>query len=121
LPSGTRGGRARRNDHIDIATGRLGHQRRETRGLAVRFAEFDCDVLTLAIAELAEALAEGVDNAPILGRVQRTGHEVTDPRHSRRLLRACRERPTNRRLRDRAAEKRDELAPFHSITSSAKM
>jgi hypothetical protein len=87
---------------IDITTGQLGRQRRETRGLAVRFAEFDCDVLTLAIAELAEALAEGVDNAPILGRVQRTGHEVTDPRHPRRLLRARRERPRNRRRRQAA-------------------
>src|SRR5262249_21062542 len=33
----------------------------------------------------------------------------------RRLLRARRERP-----RRRAAEQRDELAPFHSITSSAR-
>src|SRR5262245_49186943 len=100
---------------ITSTTGQLGRQRRETRGLAVRFAEFDCDVLTLAIAELAEALAEGVDNP-----LQRTGHEVTDPGHSRRLLRACREWPRNRRRRRRAAEKRDELAPPHSITSSAR-
>src|SRR5262249_22836537 len=84
--------------------------------LAVGFAEFDCDVLTLAIAEWAEALAEGVDNAPILARIQRPGHEVPDPGHSRRLLRACREWPRCRR----AAEKRDELAPPHSITSSAR-
>ena len=34
----------------------------------------------------------------------------------RRLLRARRERPRDRR----AAEQRDELAPFHSITSSAR-
>jgi hypothetical protein len=41
--------------------------------------------------------------------------EEPDRRH-RRLLRACRERP-----RRRAAEQRDELAAFHSITSSAKI
>src|SRR5262249_7672479 len=43
--------------------------------------------------------------------------DVTDsesnPRH--RLLCACRERPSRS-----AAEQRDELAPFHSITSSAR-
>ena len=38
----------------------------------------------------------------------------TDHRHCR-LLRACRERP-----RRRAAEQRDEVAPLHSITSSAR-
>ena len=39
-----------------------------------------------------------------------------DGRPLRRLLRARRERPRRRR----AAEQRDELAPFHSITSSAR-
>src|SRR5262245_10393214 len=37
------------------------------------------------------------------------------PRHTPRPLRACRERPRGRR----AADERDELAPLHSITSSA--
>src|SRR5262249_6045330 len=41
-------------------------------------------------------------------------HKRPDHRH-RRLLRARRERP-----RGRAAEQRDEVAPFHSITSSAR-
>src|SRR5262249_11437451 len=45
--------------------------------------------------------------------LRRAGTEETDHRHSR-LLRACRERP-----RCRAAEQSDELAPCHSITSSA--
>ena len=43
------------------------------------------------------------------------GTEITDHRH-RRLLRPRRERPRCRRT----AEKRDELAPLHSITSSAR-
>jgi hypothetical protein len=42
--------------------------------------------------------------------------QETDHRH-RRLLRTRRERPCGRH----AAEQRDELAPLHSITSSAKM
>src|SRR6516162_7883481 len=41
--------------------------------------------------------------------------EEPDDRH-RRLLRARRERPRNRRT----TEQRDERAPFHSITSSAR-
>src|SRR5262245_7023186 len=43
-------------------------------------------------------------------------HQHTDPPHPLALLRAPRERPRRRR----AAEERDELAAFHSITSSAR-
>src|SRR5262245_53398436 len=43
-------------------------------------------------------------------------HQHADPPHPVRLLRARRERP-----RRRAAEQRDELASFHSITSSAML
>src|SRR5262249_6614465 len=42
-------------------------------------------------------------------------HEHADPPNPLALLRVCRERP-----RRRAAEHRDELAPLHSITSSAR-
>src|SRR5262249_37610251 len=42
-------------------------------------------------------------------------HEHTDAPHPLSLLRVRRERPRGRR----AAEQRDELAPLHSITSSA--
>jgi hypothetical protein len=44
-----------------------------------------------------------------------TGVDHADDRYRRRL-RARRERPCDRR----AAEERDELAPLHSITSSAR-
>src|SRR5262245_59246644 len=43
-------------------------------------------------------------------------HKHADPPHALGLLRAYRERPRGRR----AAEQRDELAPAHSITSSAR-
>src|SRR5262249_8834865 len=43
-------------------------------------------------------------------------HQHADPAHPFGLLRARRERPRC----CRAAEQRDELAPFHSITSSAR-
>ena len=44
------------------------------------------------------------------------GHEHADAPHPLALLRPRRDRPRRRR----AAEQRDELAPFHSITSSAR-
>ena len=44
-------------------------------------------------------------------------HEDADAPHRSRLLRACGERPRSGRT---AAEQRDELAPSHSITSSAR-
>src|SRR5262249_34674082 len=44
----------------------------------------------------------------------RSAAEISNHRHRTALLRPRRERP-----RCRAAEQRDELAPFHSITSSA--
>src|SRR5262249_46218942 len=46
--------------------------------------------------------------------------EEPDHRHRPALLRARRERPKQRRRRRHAAEERDELAPLHSITSSAE-
>src|SRR5207302_1493725 len=47
--------------------------------------------------------------------IRRCAVKKSDHRHRRLLLRARRERP-----RGRAAEQREERAPFHSITSSAR-
>src|SRR5262245_31935292 len=49
-----------------------------------------------------------------VGHARRKTTYSADTRHSR-MLRACRKRP-----RRRLAEQRDELAPLHSITSSAR-
>src|SRR5262245_45381079 len=65
-------------------------------------------------AELAQAPHESSD--PITQGRSRTGAEEADGRKLCWLLRARREGPRRRR----AAEQRDELAPFHSITSSAR-
>src|SRR6516165_5548887 len=63
----------------------------------------------------SQLLAEGA-HARLHFRVyRRVRHQNSDPAHPLALLRACRERPRG----GRAAEHRDELAPFHSITSSA--
>src|SRR5262249_18004164 len=51
-----------------------------------------------------------------IGIVRARTHEHADAPHALALLRARRERPSRRR----AAEQRDERAPLHSITSSAR-
>src|SRR5215471_19736544 len=69
-------------------------------------------VATLDVADLAQPLLERA----YLGRpsVRRVAADEPNHRH-RPLLCARRERP-----RSRTAEKRDERAPVHSITSSAR-
>src|SRR5262249_2865576 len=66
-------------------------------------------------AQFAEPLQERCVAGFVFGIVRYSGHEYPDAPHALRLLRACGERPRCRR----AAEQRDELAPVHSITSSA--
>src|SRR6516165_8515479 len=70
----------------------------------------DRHVLALDKARLFEALPESPQKLLVL----RCGGEDPDYRHLR-LLRARRERPCRR-----ASEQRDERAPLHSITSSAR-
>src|SRR5262249_11673169 len=67
--------------------------------------------------EISRILSEAVKKRGglALGRTGRHTADKADYRH-RRLLRACCERPCG----CRATEQRDELATFHSITSSAR-
>src|SRR5262245_474601 len=82
-----------------------------------RPAVFDCDILPLDIAGFLETFTEGGHQERV--SPGRSAAEESDHRQ-RRLLRPRRERP----CADRAAEKRDEVAPLHlrnhSITSSAR-
>src|SRR5262249_34680561 len=66
------------------------------------------DVLALDQTRCAQSLPKRLHAGKDGGRVSRP--EQTDPGHAA-LLRACRERPRSRR----AAEQRDELAPFYLI------
>src|SRR5262249_47092905 len=71
----------------------------------LRPAVFDSHVLALDKAGFAQALTECAQTAR--EHVRRFAAKISDRRH-RRLLRARRERPCRR-----AAEQRDERAPFH--------
>src|SRR5262249_20061739 len=101
-----------RNQNINPQTNQFGSKRSESVVVAVRPAIFDHYVLRFDISGIFQASAE---------RTQSVGKEFwgiaaekSDYRH-RRLLRSRRKRPH----RASPAEKRDELAPSHSITSSA--
>ena len=101
-----------RGDHGDLAANQFRRQRRQAFDLVLGPAIFDRDVLSLDIACVLEALAECAQMFGVA--LRRLAVEEPNHRH-RRLLRARRERPRHHS----AAEQRDELAPLHSITSSA--
>src|SRR5262245_31357206 len=85
---------------------------RQSIVLPVRPAVLDRHVLALEVAGFFQALTECGHHRHVA--VRRCTVDECDQRH-RCLLRARRERP-----RCRAADERDEVAPLHSITSSAR-
>src|SRR5262249_15595861 len=111
-------GRARRrpaagdSDHRHWAANQIGDQCRQPIILALQPVVLDSDVLPFAVTGFLETFTER-------GHISRTDFrsprvKKRDHRH-RRLLRARRQRPCSC-----AAEKHDELAALHSITSSAR-
>ncbi len=111
-----RGPAARRN-HAHAATNQIRRQSRQSVVLAVGPAVFDRHVDALDISRLLEPLMVGAQDV-LAESVGRVAAEPPDHRHCR--LRARGERPKKRWCCCRAAEKRDELAAVHSITSSAR-
>src|SRR5262249_60515429 len=103
---------ANRRDNGDATADKVGHERRQAIVFAVQPMVLHCYVLALYVARFAEALTKR--GCMTCGTIKRSTADKAD-HQSRRLLRPRRERP-----RCRAAEKRDELAAFHSITSSAR-
>src|SRR5262249_41813295 len=101
-----------RGDHGNLSAHQFTGQRRQPIILTVRPAVFDCDVLALDMARLLQPLSKRAQTLPVV--LERCGAEEADHRECR-LLRARRKRP-----RRRTAEQRDEFAPLHSITSSAR-
>ena len=72
--------------------------------------EFESEIRAALISQLAHAPLKSEPN-----RRSWLGTKRVDTKHLLRLLRARRQRP-----RSRTAEQRHELAPLHSITSSAR-
>src|SRR5262245_64168587 len=99
------------SDHRHLTAYQIGCEIGQSVVLVLRPAILNRHILALDVAGFTKALAECGQKA---GINRPRAVEESYHRH-RRLLRARRERPCRRR----AAEKRDELATFHSITSSA--
>src|SRR5262249_36890508 len=94
------------DENGDQAANQVRRLRRQAIVLTIYPTVFNRDVLALNIAGFGQRLAEACQDLPAL-RERRTAEEP-DHRH-RRLLPACRERPS----RSSAAEQRYERAPFH--------
>src|SRR6516162_4239711 len=101
-----------RSDHRHLTAYQIGCEVGQYVVLVLRPAILDYNILALDVAGFANALAECGQITCTISK--RRAAEKSNHRH-RGLLRPRRERP-----RCRTAEKRDELAPVHSITSSAR-
>ena len=84
-------------------------------GFARAPADVNADIAAVGPARLRQSLCERQEAGLSCQIVRSHVHEHADAPQTFRLLRTHVERPRSRR----AAEQRDELAPFHSITSSA--
>src|SRR5262245_17870178 len=106
-----RGVAADRDEHAYSTADEIGRYRGQQVVATARPPELDQEILPLDVTTLGQTAAEGRQQVcRVLGR---TRAHVAYDRH-RRLLRARRERP-----RRRSAEDADEIAPLHSINSSA--
>src|SRR5262245_4910002 len=102
-----------RSNHRHLTAYQIGCEVGQYVLLVLRPAILDHDILALDVAGFANALPECGQIACTISK--RRAAEKSDHRH-RRLLRASRERPRG----GRAADQRQEFAPLHSITSSAR-
>src|SRR5262249_33153662 len=96
----------------DLEADEISRQRGQLVITTFRPSERNDQIPSLGKCGFAQAAAERCNHARRLAG--RAATEESNDRH-RSLLRAYRERPRSRR----AADERDELAPPHSITSSA--
>src|SRR5262249_35243418 len=107
--------RAGSEDHIRSRAHELRSNRPQTRGRQRAPVFLDANIAAVDPAELLERFAKCRAACTRLRLVGKCIREVNEAWYAARLLRARRER-----TRRRAAEQRDELAPLHSITSSAR-
>src|SRR5262249_25456939 len=99
--------------NVDLEPDELRCDFGEALRVSLRPAILDRNVATLEPPEFAQSIYES--GGPLALDCRRARAKVPDGRQLTRLLRARRQRP-----RRRCADKRDELAPLHSITSSAR-
>src|SRR5215510_3248126 len=102
------------DDQVHLEPDQLGRQVGQPVDPTLRISIVDDNILALNPSELAQPLPERVEQGRPIGRGRQP--KETYPRHlARLLLRTRRERPRS----SCSTEQRDDLAPLHSITSSA--
>src|SRR5260221_5417257 len=106
-------GRGCRNDGVGSIVDQVRRECRQARNVPIGKTDDYLEARVALVVRATQALAD-CRNAHIHNR-RFPRMQQSDFATFRRLLRARRERPRSRR----AAEERDELAPLHSITSSA--
>jgi hypothetical protein len=106
---GKGGGCRDHHNDIDVQSNHLRRKLFEALSLASCIPALDYEIAALVVAVFAQAFEQGV-----IKTLMSVGDKSHPPNFAR-VLRPRRERP-----RRRAAEQRDELAPPHSITSSAR-
>src|SRR5262249_5479994 len=104
-----------RDDDVDFEPGKLGRDLGQALAAPVCPAIFDRDRAALDPTEVVEPPREC--GRPLTFRQRCAVAQEPDNWSLRRLLRSRRERPR----RHRATEQRGELAPFHSMISSARV
>src|SRR6516165_8702151 len=107
--------RAAADDEVRCRTHQLCRVSLDLTQISTRVSMLDLDIAVLGPAERLETLAKCNDPSQHFGIVLGVWMQECDAPHALALLRARRERP-----RRCAAEQRDERAPLHSITSSAR-
>src|SRR5262249_15340854 len=116
LTQGPQCGAGKSHDDVRPERDQFGREFANAIGIPCGPAVIDPHVAALGPARLLQSLQERRDAGLAYRMVFGERHKHTDALDLRALLRTRRERP-----RDcRAAEQRDELAAFHSITSSAR-
>src|SRR5215470_1986787 len=111
-PAWRRAPTSHRDDDIDLEPDELGGDLGEAFAASLRPAILDRDVAAFDPAEFAQPLHKGGDR--LADHRRRGPAKEPDSWQLARLLRARREWPCRR-----AADQRDEIAPFQSITSAA--
>src|SRR6516164_4974327 len=104
-----------RKDDIRRESGQLARMSANLASIASAPAGLDSHVASVGPTQLLQPLLECCEVGLCL-RIDSRVREDADESHALTLLRARRERPCD----SCTAEQRDELAPFHSITSSAR-
>src|SRR5262249_34993206 len=102
-------------DDVRSERNQFRHVPADAFGLTGAPAVVDPHVAAVTPAQLLQAGSEHCQTGLVIRTIGNRVGEHGDATHLLRLLRARRERPRD----SRAAEKRDELAALHSITSSA--